>query len=272
MTNRIVQPRNFLVSYSGRVGSTALLDSLKLLPNFDIPIFEELDAWYVDVNKLYDGVNEENVDKVIDETYELHRAAGVSVGFKWRIWGNIDKVAEVLRKHDVIIFNLVRSDALEYIASLYLTNIVNKEFNAPQFLLKDASSEEEKLKILFRYRIEKHEVDLAQYRELFEQELQRERERIDLLRRLHAAENTILTIFYEDFAYKRYRFLSALLRLLGHPPMVSWPDPQLRKVANAYPSEQLTNRSELCASDWLVSALHLWDEAITPSDFPLLTA
>jgi hypothetical protein len=263
-------PRNFLVSYSGRVGSTALLDCLKTLPDFDIPVFEELDAWYVDQHKLYDTVNAENIAEVVDKLYEQHSAPGVSVGFKWRIWGNIDRVAEVLRKHEVVVFNLVRSDALEYIASLYLTNIVNKEFNAPQFKLKDATSEEERMKILFRYRMETHEADLAQYWLLFEQELQRERERIGLLRRFHAARNPVMTVFYEDFAYKRYRCLNALLKVLNQPPMATWPSIKLEKVSNAYPSAQFTNRDEIFSGDRVSALLREWDEAIAPADFPLL--
>ncbi len=272
MSQESVGARNFLVSYTGRVGSTALLDSLKLLPNFDIPVFEELDAWYVAEHKLYETLNAENIHEAVDGIFERHRAPGVSVGFKWRIWGNIDHVAEVLRKHEVVIFNLVRSDALEYISSLYLTNIVHKEFNAPQFMLKDADSEEERLKILFRYRMETYDVDPAQYRQLFEEELQRERERIELLGRLQAAGNKVVTIFYEDFAYKRYRFLSALLKMLNQPPMAKWPLVKLQKVSNAYPSEQFKNREEIFGADFVSEALCSWDKEVAPANFTLLTA
>jgi hypothetical protein len=262
--------RNFMVSYAGRVGSTALLDSLKMLPNFIIPIFEEYDAWYVEKHKLYEKFNEENIADIIDEMYTKHESPGVSVGFKWRIWGDVDKVATILAKHETVVFNMVRSDAFEFFSSLYLSDVVHGEFNASQFLLKDAATEEERQQILFRYRMQTHPVDLAKFRSLFEEGMERERERLVQVQRLRAAGIEIVTIFYEDFAYKRFRFLNAFLRRLGHPGTTFVPNPAIRKVGLPYPSELFENREDVMSSDWLQDAICEWDRVVAPGSLETL--
>jgi hypothetical protein len=256
--------RNFMVSYAGRVGSTALIDTLKLLPNFIIPVFEEFDSWYVEEHKLHDRFNEDNIAHILDAMYTAREAPGLSVGLKWRIWGHIDQVGRTLRKHDVVVSNMVRADGFEFFSSLYLSDVVHGEFNASQFLLKDATSEEERQKILFRYRMQTHPVDVDKFHALFEEGMERERERLALLQRLRAAGVEIVTIFYEDFAYKRFRFLNAFLHRLGHPDATFMPNPKIRKVGLPYPSELFENREDLVSSDWLQSALREWDKVIAP--------
>ena len=59
--------RNFLITYSGRVGSTALIDHLKLIPDVVVPLFEELDYWHVEQNGELDRINEANVHAVVDD-------------------------------------------------------------------------------------------------------------------------------------------------------------------------------------------------------------
>jgi hypothetical protein len=259
-----VEANNFLVSYGGRVGSTALIDSLKLLPNFLVPVFEEYDAWYIDKHNLHDEFDEHNIADAVDEVYTSHKSPGVSVGFKWRIWGDIAAAEAVLHKHNVVVFNMVRSDGFEFFSSLYLSDVVHGEFNAPQFLLKDATSDEERRQILFRYRMQTHCVNLPQFRSLFEEGTERERERLSILKRFHRSGLEVVTIFYEDFAYKRFRFLNAFLRRLGHPGAKFLPDPTIRKVGLPYPSELFENREDVMSSDWLQDAIGEWDRVVAP--------
>jgi len=256
--------QNFLISYGGRVGSTALIDSLKLLPNFTVPIFEEYDAWYVEKHNLYEEYNENSIAQAVEGVYKDHKAPGVSVGFKWRIWGDIDAAEAALKRQNVVVFNMVRSDGFEYFSSLYLSDVVHGEFNASQFKLKDAASEEERRQILFRYRMQTYPVDLSQFRSLFEEGIERERERLAILKRFQKAGIEIVTIFYEDFAYKRFRFLNAFLRRLGHEGTNFVPNPALRKVGLPYPSELFENRNDVVSADWVQDAICEWDRVVAP--------
>jgi hypothetical protein len=265
------RPANFLISYSGRVGSTALIDTLKQIPGFVVPVFEELDFWWLERQGLLDQHTAENIHELVDYTYRTLPAgvdpARVSVGFKWRVWGMPAELARVLRAHDAIVLNMVRCDALEFISSLYLTDVVNQEFNAPQFLLRDARTEEERLHILFRYRMQKTRVDLDAFFRLFEEKLRVETERLTLLKDLQRRGTEVYTILYEDFAYMRYRFLDALLRLLRQPRLARLPAIDLEKVAGAYPSERFVNRAELLGSERLISGLRAWHEMIFGAEF-----
>jgi len=260
------KPRNFLISYSGRVGSSALVDTLKAIPGFLVPVFEDLDYWHIEQRGGLDEHSEATIHHAVDYTYRTipdgSDPARTSVGFKWRIWGEIDRVSGVLRDHGVVVLNMVRCDIVEYIASLYLTDIVNHDFNAPQFMLRDAASEAERMDILFKYRMQTCTADLDAYFGLYESQVRIERERLDLLARLRRDGHRVCTIFYEDFAYKRYRFLNALLKLLNHPPLAQPPVTALTKVATAYPSELFDNRAELLADARTARALREWDELV----------
>jgi hypothetical protein len=260
------KPRNFLISYSGRVGSSALIDTLKAIPGFLVPLFEDLDYWHIEQHGKLDEHTEATIHHAVDYAYrtipEGVDPAGTSVGFKWRIWGDMDRVSDVLRDHGVVVLNMVRCDIVEYVASLYLSDIVNREFNAPQFMLRDAANEAERLEILFKYRMQTCVADPEAYFNLYGNQLRMERERLDVLARLRRDGHRVCTIFYEDFAYRRYRFLNALLRLLNHKPLDRLPMTRLSKVATAYPSELFSNRAELLADARMTAALREWDELV----------
>lgn len=271
---RALKPRNFLISYSGRVGSTALIDTLKMIQGFLVPIFEDLDFWWIEQQGLLDTHNHNNIDKLVDYIYrnvpEGIDAVHTSVGFKWRIWGNMDNVSEVLQANHVVVLNMVRSDILEFASSLYLTDVVHKQFNAPQFLLRDATSDEERMRLMFRYRIEQHSLDVPAFFRICEHQLELERQRCGLLSELRNLGCPVYTILYEDFAYKRFDFLNALLSLLAHPPMSQLPTTKLTKVSTPYPSELFINRQELLDSPQLMHALWKWREMTYGFGFEML--
>lgn len=267
--------RNFLITYSGRVGSTALIDHLKLVPNVVVPVFEELDFWSLEANDELGRINHANIHDNVAGIYSDDRdgrpASSFSVGFKWRVWGDMAALASVLKRHDVLVFNLTRADIIEFIGSLYLSDLVYGEYNSPQFMLRDAETEEERQKILFRYRMTKVEVDLDKYFKLLEQRLAEEKARVALLRELQGLGVEIRTIFYEDFTYKRFHFLSAILAALGLPALSAMPVTKLQKVSSAFPSEQFTNRAALFESPRLIDAVREWEKLLFTDGFrPLL--
>jgi len=259
-------PRNFLISYSGRVGSTALIDTLKLVPDFLIPVFEELDYYAIKQAGQLDRHHEGTIHTYVQHIYQSRSSLDQSVGFKWRIWGDLDRIGAVLKEHDVLIFNLVRADLFEFVSSLYLSDIVNSDFNAAQFLLRDAETEEERQKILFKYRMTKHTVDIAKFMELMETQMAIEQKRFAQLGHLRALGCEITTIFYEDFAYKRFGFLNGLMRTLGHHRLDFIPDTKLMKVSSAFPSELFENRSELLQVPQLFSQLDRWERLVNSDD------
>jgi hypothetical protein len=261
-------PRNFLISYSGRVGSTALIDTLKLIPGFLVPVFEDLDFYAIKKAGLLDQHSAENIHLYVDHIYRNSPGPDLSVGFKWRMWGDLERIAEVLVGHNVVVFNLVRADLFEYVSSIYLSDVVNKDFNAPQFLLRDASTEEERDKILFKYRMMKHGVDVEKFFGLLEQHAGIERARFEQLTHLQSFGCDIVTIFYEDFSYKRFGFLNNVMRLLGHRALDFVPVIKLAKVSPAFPSELFHNRGDLLAANELMPLLNKWEQDVVK--FPRL--
>ena len=263
--------RNFLISYNGRVGSTALIDTLKLIPGFLIPVFEELDYYAMEAEGRLDTVNAENIHETIDFVYKNNRQKvgdePTSIGFKWRIWGNTEKVSQSLLQNDVVVFNIIRCDVFEFVSSLYLSNVTHKDFNAPQFMLRDATSEAERMSVLAKYRIDTTDVDVNEYFRVYDDLYSQEKERITLLQKMHKDGVQVFTIVYEDFAYKRFRFLQKLMEVLCHDSLKTFPLPSLRKVSGSYPSELFTNRADLLGSDRLIQALYDWDHLIYSSNF-----
>ena len=263
--------RNFLVSYSGRVGSTALIDTLKLLPNIVVPVFEELDHFAVEARGEFDLCNESNIHHHVGGIYADRMDArlneGVSTGFKWRVWGDMREVAQVLIQNDVLLLNMMRTDIVEFIASLYISDVVYGEYNTPQFALKDATSEEERLNILFRYRMQPVDVDVDRYLQLYEERQAEEVGRFALLRQLQEYGVEIRTILYEDFAYKRFHFLRQLLPAIGQALPETVPVTKLSKVSLPFPSELFRNRAELMASARLKQMLAEWEGLVCDAGF-----
>lgn len=127
-------PRNFVLIYQAREGSSAIMEQLQRNDEVVMPLFEELD-WY-----LLKELPVPSVAELLDRTfktgnYQLARNTtllpryishetkdtGKCIGFKWRIWGESDRIANVLRDHDVVVFHLLRSNLLNYSFSTYLS-------------------------------------------------------------------------------------------------------------------------------------------------------
>ena len=255
--------KNFVVTYEQRVGSSALVDSLANLGSFKIPVFEELDSYYIDNTGQSERWTVDTIHNLVAETFENALAAshGCGVGFKWRIWGRPERVCEVLRKYDVTMFNMVRSNWLDFVASIYMTDVVYSDSNAPQFIL-DTLSKDERDNLLKRYRENTVEVDIPAFMDLSARLYWKEMNRIEYLQQLQAAGIPIYTIYYEDFAYKNLHFMSKLVEVLGGEPLQRLPESCFKKVSSPYPSEAFTNRKELLAVPGLIDTILKWETVV----------
>ena len=133
--------RNFLVIYTAREGSSAIMARLSSNPNISVPLMEELDKFWIrkfygtlDLAATFDAVFSTGAfdmphtyarnnylappRPVLDETTGQRRA----VGFKWRPHGVTAALVKVLRRHEVVVFHLARQDFLELICSLHISS------------------------------------------------------------------------------------------------------------------------------------------------------
>lgn len=134
--------RNFIILYTSREGSSAIVNALSTHPDIAVPLFEEFDEFWLKKFDLNVDIADE-IDHVLatnqfrlDHDYGRQRflgdAAGgdgsdaESIGFKWRWHGDMDRIAKVLKKHDVTLFLLFRRDLLELTCSQYYTRTLKK--------------------------------------------------------------------------------------------------------------------------------------------------
>jgi hypothetical protein len=250
---------NFLIAYERRVGSSALVESLTRVPKFSVPIFEDLDRYNIVSQGLINQWNEDTIHTLVDKTYKdaSRRNSDFTIGFKWRLWGH----PNVMNENRVAVFNMVRSDFLEFVSSIYMTDVVYKDSNAPQFKLV-RSEGTDRTDILNKYRDSIVEVDIDKFVELWKNLFWVELERIRYLSKMKDLGVGVSTIFYEDFAYKRYHFMNAFLRGLGREPTHKIYNGAFKKVSSPYPSESFLNRNELLENNNVAELMALWENTI----------
>lgn len=267
-------PRNFIVTYSARVGSSALVDTLSRTDGVIVPIFEELDWFHIEREGLQDRQNESNIHEVVDWLFaeKAREHPGCSIGFKWRIFGRPEALAPVFARRDVVLFNMVRADLFELASSKYLTHVVYGDNDAPQFQFRDTESQERREDILTRYRLRTVDADIGRFRALCQEYVQGEMARIGMLREIQRLGITVYNLVYEDFAYKRLHFLNRLLDCLGHAPLETFPVTALTKVSSPFPSELFRNRGDLLRAKDLFALAAAWDRTVFHDSFPVLCA
>jgi hypothetical protein len=128
--------RNFVLIYSGRTGSSPIVNILARQPGLCVPVFEDLDHRFIGAERAA------RIPEILDAVFRTGALAGAalpehlprfpagetprSIGFKWRPYGDWEKVCAVFRRHDVVLFVLGRRDFVELAASLYITSHGNK--------------------------------------------------------------------------------------------------------------------------------------------------
>lgn len=132
-------PRNFIIAYTAREGSSAIISRLSLNPNIAVPAFEELDEYWLKrikfkgrVSTVLDHVfrhrslpfNEDRLfQKFIPRKPNGHETI---CGLKWRIHGNILDIGRVLKKNKVVVFFLFRRDVVELASSLHISRRLDR--------------------------------------------------------------------------------------------------------------------------------------------------
>ena len=142
--------RNFLIFYWGREGSSAIISTLSGQPEINVPLFEALEK-----RQLGDAYDSARVAELLDEMFTTGcnpvpnsrdasifdkdaaaRARAQSIGIKLRPPPDMTSVMEIMARHKVQPFILVRTDVTEAVASQLLSEVAqahDPSFAHPQF-------------------------------------------------------------------------------------------------------------------------------------------
>jgi hypothetical protein len=258
--------RNFVILYCGREGSSAIIKAFANRTDIKIPVVEEFDRYQcpgLDENDvpvilrrmLATGQFSTVVDRSVDRSSDTALRDTPAVGFKWRMWGDAERIAEVLRDHNVVVFELLRSDILNLALSLYLTTYVlpieqSHRFTQiltdpnPQFRIRrlEQSDQEEVISFI---RSREFSVDLERLIPIMERyaatRLQIRRRYIDLF---ETCRLEVRTLYYEDFLADVFAFLWRVASVIG---VTIDPKQELffAKVGRNDMRTQITNLAEL---------------------------
>lgn len=234
MQNR---PHNFVIIYSGRTGSSPIVNILARQPGVCVPVFENLDRRFIgearagEIPGILDQVLATGtLEGVLDETtlpeHMPRFPAGEtpqSIGFKWRPFGDWAKTCEVLRARDVTLFVLTRRDFVELASSLYITS----HGNSLQSEVKINKHPQFGLAIGARAAVEREAIERLQtmtfpvrprllYRVMHHQANMRSR-LLDLATEAHRHGVRVRSILYEDFTADNAGFIRGMLGELGLP-------------------------------------------------------
>ena len=250
MTRR---PRNFLIFYTAREGSTAIVSALSRNPGIQVPLLQERDRQWV--SRFYDGaldipatIDEVFTSGVFDQPHTYGRKnylyydprkveeAGrenIAVGFKWRPHKISRCLIRVLRKHDVHVLYLIRRDFRELVCSLYLSvqEVDGERIGHAQF---DASRGEEE----FRKTRDVLEnlspsARLGPIGKIVAKRLAHAMRYAAFLKVLRLSGIETSRVYYEDFLEDPDGFLADLCERIGVAPDVDdsrQPQKELRKV------------------------------------------
>lgn len=159
-------PRNFVIIYAAREGSSSIIGELSRHPDIVVPVFEEFDAHWIakffpdlDLGAAMDTAfrsglfeREEVYGRKNFVAYDAERVRGrdrseFSVGFKWRPHGSHKRSTALFAAHEVLVFHLIRRDFRELICSLYLSqqSIDGKAIGHAQFAIASGSQEGQKV-------------------------------------------------------------------------------------------------------------------------------
>jgi len=261
MTRR---PRNFLIFYTAREGSTAIVSALSRNSEIQVPLLEELDRHWI--TRFYDASLD--IPATLDEifvsgTFDLPHTYGrnnflyydprkveeagrenLAVGFKWRPYRLSRRLMRVLRKHDVLVFYLVRRDFRELVCSLYLSvqEVEGERIGHAQF---DASRGEEEFRKT-RDILENlsPSARLLPIGKIVLKRLAHAMRYTAVLKLLRASGVETSRVYYEDFLEDPDRFLAALCARIGVAPNIAashQPQKELRKVVRTPAKKRVQN-------------------------------
>ncbi len=223
---------NFIIYYNGREGSTAITNSLSGQQGITVPLMEDLDGYaYLPAHRARD------IPAVLDAIFKTGRYNDVklkprqlqisdtadspqSIGFKWRIFGDMQKISSVLLAHDVTVFCLFRRNFLDLVCSSYVHIYGNKiqpdiEVEAhPQFTMQHLNEGELQA---FSAAISTQKFNLVSrwFIAIAHRQIGIRRRQEATLRALSKAGVKIKTILYEDFDAAPEPFIKNFMAELG---------------------------------------------------------
>ncbi|HUZ71930.1 MAG TPA: hypothetical protein VMU87_02995 [Stellaceae bacterium] len=262
---------NFVIVYHWREGATALTDLLSKHPNVCVPLFEEADQHHpnafatpenihVRLDALFATGDLESARSSLGMPGGVNGRVSASVGFKWRIWGEPERIAEVLRKHDVTVFHVFRLNALEWAVSRYFSTCIVPALEPqigikfvtdvnPQFGFATLTREEQDAvrQVLHAYRFAvPADFVAASMKELW---AFKENVCTTYMDVMHGHGVPVHAIFYEDFVRRRDVLLQYMCRALALDPVpLHECEPWYQKVASENLLAQVENIESLRAS------------------------
>lgn len=223
---------NFIIFYNGREGSTAIVNSLGGQEGIHIPLIEDLDAYkYLKIHRAKHLPNSlEEIFKTGNYTsadvYETkiqalgNRASIDSVGFKWRIFGDISQIAKALVKLDVSVFVLYRRDFLNIVCSSYAHSNGNKlqsdidVVKHPQFRMSQMNDDELEA-YSDKLSAQQFELKSRLFTKSAIEQVKIRKSQLRKIRQLSKNGVKIGTLFYEDFDESPERFIKSLMSRIG---------------------------------------------------------
>lgn len=226
---------NFIIQYSGREGSSAIVSTLSAQPGVNIPIFEDLDP-----HQFFNSRKPADYPQVIDEIFTTGKfgdkkpnkerifsepgAGGyATIGFKWRVNGDFRLLAKVLRKHKVTVFFLQRRDFLGLVCSSYIHtfgNSLQSEIKIPLHPQFDKSfagyGGVDAPENLTRINAQTFPLNKRLFIKAARAVIRKRRAQTNIARRFARMGLPVKVVFYEDFDTNPEAFITAMLAQVGH--------------------------------------------------------
>ena len=223
---------NFLILYSSKVGSSAIISSLSAQKGIRVPLIEDLDQYRFKKTAHHPSVSRAMRDIFETGVYENASMPELilknptpfdevqSIGFKWRYWGDLGNLAKFFKANNISIFVLTRKNFLNFVCSFYVQQFGAKHLTKgkyiviPQFSLFNMSGIEKwwTLLGLARQNIAFDEMDFVQS---IDTRLQLMKHHFDITKFLSMAGVKTHQIFYEDFDNDPVTFIRTFVDKLG---------------------------------------------------------
>jgi hypothetical protein len=285
-------PKSFVILYKGREGSSPIIDLLSRHPAIEVPIFEQLDNYVA-----RDYCDPRTVSRLASYTlryadFAKARAAfaegceedprnrALSVGFKWRIWGDVDSVADMLAENEAVVFHLFRRDLDRMALSLYFTGHVIPEFERERKMdlmggghlqFKFATlPEAEQREVKAALRSIAFSVDRDIYLEIARDIVVGKRDTYEkYIEPIIARGTPVYAMFYEDFLERKTEFLRSICSLVDVDVNgVQSEESFFKRVNDADLTRQATNWDEIDSLPAVVELRSRYEDLIAKHPRP----
>ena len=277
--------KNFVIMYREREGSSPIVATMGNHKHIHLPLFEQLDHYvakdFADNDTIADVVDNilhgraiEHGGQVMARKLDDRALAETSIGFKWRFWGNPDRIRQTLARDNAVVFHLFRRNLIELAASLYFTSTIIPRYEAEhgvdlgggghlQFSLTKLTQDEREAKLALLHSVQ-FDIPTAAVRDTAEKIL---KEKTDKYRRyidgMNALNIPTYSILYEDFCTDKPAFFTDLYNAIGvDPAQQSELGSHFTKVGGENFLDQVRNLAEVEADPGVHDVLRRYDDLI----------